>query len=256
MHGPPRRHNGYPHLYPTRTCLGTGPDERSFSDSLPSIRPLQNHWEILLKMPSSSPDDSAYLCDSLSPQELSCLAQEPAMHPILTETFRPGSATTILLRYYEFISTTIDTLERELERHQMDRERLFDHMMGSKRFRQRIHPVLEEFRQFYDRQHRTRYHPYGHTPSPLRTPSNPMIEGSPTTPSNVQTSPEQDHPSTPYLRLSTPHVAGKIEEHIKLEDCDATLNTEPIEGLTDGEDDEEHDCAGCQGEPENPEYSQ
>jgi hypothetical protein len=75
-----------------------------------------------------------------------------------------------------------------------------------------------------------------------------MNEDPPTTPSNVQTSPEQGHPSTPYLQLLTPHVAGKIEEHIKLEDCDATLNTEPIEGLTDGEDDEEHDCTGFQGQ--------
>jgi hypothetical protein len=56
------------------------------------------------------------------------------------------------------------------------------------------------------------------------------------------------HPLTPYLQLSTtPHAEGKIEEHIKLEDCDASLNTEPMEEPTDGKDDKEKGCAGCQG---------
>jgi hypothetical protein len=45
-------------------------------------------------------------------------------------------------------------------------------------------------------------------------------------------------PSTAYLQLSTPLAEEKTEEHIELEDCKATLNTEPMEGLTDGEDGE------------------
>jgi hypothetical protein len=69
-------------------------------------------------------------------------------------------------------------------------------------------------------------------------------------------------PSTPYLRLSTPLAEEKTEEHIKLEDCDATLNTEPMEGPTNGEGGKgtvaafpgDHEFQDCQHNHTVPQY--
>jgi hypothetical protein len=52
---------------------------------------------------------------------------------------------------------------------------------------------------------------------------------------DIHLGPVPGRPSTHYLQLSTPRTEEKTEEHIELEDCDATLNTKPMEVLTDRE---------------------
>jgi hypothetical protein len=52
---------------------------------------------------------------------------------------------------------------------------------------------------------------------------------------DIHLGPVPGRPSTPYFQLLTPRTEEKTEEHIELEDCEATLNTEPMEGLTNGE---------------------
>ena len=62
----------------------------------------------------STPSTDASI-ESLTPQELSSLTVDPEFRPQLEAAFTPGYNSTTTLRYYSFLSNTIDTLERELE---------------------------------------------------------------------------------------------------------------------------------------------
>jgi hypothetical protein len=69
------------------------------------------------------------------------------------------------------------------------------------------------------------------------TPPNNTSDNKSPSMEDIHLGPLPENPLAPYLRLSTPHseqAQDQIEEHIKLEDCDATLNTEPMEGVTNG----------------------
>jgi hypothetical protein len=142
-------------------------------------------------MSSSSSENSTFTIATLSPHELSRLVTEPTMNPLLNEAFHPGSETIIMLRYYASISETIDTLERELERHRLDREDLFENLTENRRFRRRMVPIVNDFRQLTGHRRRTRYHPYGQTPSPPRTPSNPASVHPPSSVASVVILPEE-----------------------------------------------------------------
>ena len=140
-------------------------------------------------MSSSTSDDSrSATLSTLSPPELSRLTTEPQMFHSISDAFLPDSSITVSLRYYAFMSRSIDTLEQELERIHTERQYMYDHLMQSDQFRRRITPVVNEYRLLTGQQSQRRYHPYGHTPPPIRTPSWP---GSVNPPSTIEIRPAQ-----------------------------------------------------------------
>jgi hypothetical protein len=127
-----------------------------------------------MSLSPSSSNSSSSLVATLSPQELSRLVTDADFNPALNEVFPAGSVSTAILRHYLFLSQSIDTLERELERHQLEREQLFDCLKDNGRFRQRIKPVLREFRVKNTRIRRTRpFHPYNRASSSSRSSTDP-----------------------------------------------------------------------------------
>jgi hypothetical protein len=100
--------------------------------------------------------------------------------------FSQHSASTAILRFYHFLSSSIEQLEKELERHQQEREILYDHLFENRTFCTRFQPLLDEFRQRQMEIHRA-IHPYSrptNSPTPVTTnnpPSNaiPGTKGMP-----------------------------------------------------------------------------
>jgi hypothetical protein len=118
-------------------------------------------------MSSSSSNNSSTASSSIiSPHEFSCLITEPEMTRALARTFASRPTSTAILRYYFFLSRSIERLHQELERHHHEQNTLFHHLFESRRFRMKVQPIVLRYRQFT-----SRYHPYGRTPSPLNAPS-------------------------------------------------------------------------------------
>ena len=86
--------------------------------------------------------------------------------------FSQHSASTAILRFYQFLSSSIEQLEKELERQQQERETLYDHLFENRTFCTRFQPLLDEFRQQQMEIHRA-IHPYSRpTDSPTPTTTN------------------------------------------------------------------------------------
>jgi hypothetical protein len=119
----------------------------------PTVRSFQNCWKV-----------------SLNLQELSRLLLAPHMTLPVSTTFECYPTTTATLRHYAFLSKSIVTLEEELERHQVEREDIYDHMMQNGVFRRKIQPIIVNYRQTAPR--RTRFRSYNYnSPSPSPSPS-------------------------------------------------------------------------------------
>ena len=101
----------------------------------------------LSTMSTSSSSDS-YSTPTLipSPQELSSLITDPYTNEQVDRKFRNKPTSSAILRYYTFISHTITELEGELERHQQEREILYDNLFTSRTFKYKIRPIVEEYR--------------------------------------------------------------------------------------------------------------
>ena len=97
--------------------------------------------------------------EPLTPQELSSLVVNPEFRPQLEVAFTPGHNSTTTLRYYTFLSNTIDTLEQELEQHQLEWEAMFDQLGDSDRFWTHISPIIELYRWRKIEQWHPRIHP-------------------------------------------------------------------------------------------------
>lgn len=182
--------------------------------------------------------------------------------------FAQNSASTAILRYYKFLSFSIEHLEQELERYHQEREVLYDHLFENQTFRTRIRPLVDEFRH-RQAQVRHGFHPYGRpTSSPAPTPSNnrPAIDDSHSQPSS---SPTDDNvrafiPS-PIDPLSHEGIQGRASVRLHDQsDNDHSLSSyytaihnepgskkSPIIIL----DDEEEEGEGCEEGPENPDRS-
>jgi hypothetical protein len=154
---------------------------------------------------SSSTSDNSDLdaLTTFSPYELSRMTTEPLMLNPLNDAFPPRSPNTVALRYYAFMSHSIAALEREIERIHIERQLMYDHMMVNGLFRRRIAPILREYRLLTGQQNRRRYHPYGHTPSPIPTPSR---QGSEQPPSSIEILPAEA-----LARIMTPPNASSID---------------------------------------------
>jgi hypothetical protein len=113
-------------------------------------------------MPSSNDTTSETI---LSYDELSHLLVDPDMLYRISRTFASHPTSTTTLRYYRFLSLSIDRLELDLERHRLEQQALFTHLMDCRTFRTLINPTVQEYRQ------RAHFHPYERSPSPLAPPS-------------------------------------------------------------------------------------
>ena len=118
---------------------------------------------------SSSRVDDSYFLDTLTSRELSRLLTDTNYIPALEYAFQQESATTTTLQSYNFLSLTIDALEQELERHQIEREHLLTRLMKDQQFTRNIPPILRNFRDPRSLRRRKRHFPYQRL-SPHSTP--------------------------------------------------------------------------------------
>jgi len=197
---------------------------------------------------SHSSDNS---CCSLppvpSPQELSHLLTDPDLLQTISRSFAQKRTTTAVLRYYNFLSSSIAALEEELERHQQERETIYDYLFESRSFTNRLQPIVSEYRH-RRALHRRGFHPY----SQLSTPSPPNASSSNQSPSteefHTQLSPQPSGSIDPLSHEDTQErVAIRLGSYYTA--IDETLGTSmenPITIL----DDEANGCQECQGEHE------
>jgi len=176
-------------------------------------------------MSSSSSNDSFTEIATLSPQELSRLVTDQNMNRPILDAFPSYSPSTMNLRNYAFLSDSIDVLERELERHQLEREQIYDDLLHDRRFRRRIGPILKDYR---NRRRRTRAHPYDRSPTPPRTPSD---QNSINPPSSIQILPEEA-----LARIPTPSDRGSTTSfHTAIDEATGTTRLNPIIIVDDDE---------------------
>ena len=107
------------------------------------------------------------------PQELSNLITDPYTNEQVDRKFRNKPTSSAILRYYTFISHSITQLEEELERHQQEREILYDNLFASRTFKYKIRPIVEEEEYRHRRAMRRRgQHPYSRRASPSTSSTN------------------------------------------------------------------------------------
>lgn len=198
---------------------------------------------------SHSSDNS---CCSLppvpSPQELSHLLTDPNLLQTISRTFAQKRTTTAVLRYYNFLSSSIAALEEELERHQQERETIYDHLFESRSFTNRLQPIVSEYRH-RRALHRRGFHPYGQfsTPSPPNTTS-PANQSPSTEEFHTQLSPQ---PSGSINPLSHEDTQDRVGVHLAsfnttIDEILGTSRRNPITIL----DDEAHGCEECREDHE------
>ena len=97
-------------------------------------------------MATFSSDDSTCARTRIpSPNEFSHLSIDPYASQLLKAKFARSSSAAIL-RQYQFLSGSIETLENELARHKDERRILHDALFESAKFRYRIRPIVETYR--------------------------------------------------------------------------------------------------------------
>lgn len=113
-------------------------------------------------MPSSNDTTSETI---LSYDELSRILVDPDTLYRVSRTFASHPTSSATLRYYRFLSLSIDRLELDLERHRLEQQSIFTHLMDSGTFRMKIHPIIQEYRR------RPGFHPYGRSSTSPTPPS-------------------------------------------------------------------------------------
>jgi hypothetical protein len=162
----------------------------------------------------SSSASSTAAISTLTPQELSRLLLAPHTTLSVTKSFENYPTSTATLRHYAFISQSIVTLEEELERHQLEREEIFEYMMQSRLFRRKIQPIVTNYRPTASR--RTRFQTYGCTPSPSPSPDSypSSIDVGSNSSESIKILPEEAlaRNSTPSVTSSTGSFHSPIDE--------------------------------------------
>ena len=155
-------------------------------------------------MSTSSTSDS-YSAPTLipSPQELSNLITDLYTNEQVDRKFRNKPTSSAILRYYTFISHSITKLKGELERHQQEREILYDNLFTSRTFKYKICPIVEEY-QHCRAMRRRSHHPYGCRASPS-TPSTNSSPSSEEFPPFQAPSPKKEQTTTPSPINSSSH---------------------------------------------------
>jgi hypothetical protein len=152
----------------------------------------------------------------LSPEELSQILLHPDFPHQIAATFDDEPVVTVALRYFSFISYQANELERLLEIHRSEQERLFTDLMVHSRFRRDINPFVIEHR-------RTRYHPYRRTPSPVSTPSNDDSISPPTSP------PDDPSPTREIPVLQPPSPANSLASYVTAAEVPGSSPENPID---------------------------
>ena len=147
-----------------------------------------------------------------SPAELGLLLSFPPLNQRIGATFDHNPTVLAILRYYCFITQNIDHLQLNLERHDIERTDLFEHLMGNDAFQNNIQPLIEEYRQ-----RSRRNEPYDQRPEPPRTPSDPRSEEPslsdvPVSPKDIPlpTSNESSDPSIPATVPIHDHTSSSL----------------------------------------------
>ena len=129
------------------------------------FKTIGKYWTV--NMSSTTSNNSSTASSSIiSSHESSRLITKPKMTCSLARTFASRPTSTAILRYYFFLSRSIDWLEQDLEWHQHEKNTLYDHLFKSRRFRMKVQTIIQQYWQLTPR-----YHPYGRTPSPPGMPS-------------------------------------------------------------------------------------
>ena len=205
---------------------------------------------------SSNSSSSSSSDLNLSPHEFSRIITNPDFIPQLSEVFDDPNPHN-LLRYYSFISLTIDQLERELERSRIEQEVVFNGLFEYPRVRTRLQPIIRQSR--HQRQVRHRFHPYGRTPSPPRTPSDDNSVSPPSnTPSSVPILPEEALARIPSPEIPSPDSGSPRSYHTAIDDLPGSKSNPILVGDEEESgskqrpieiaDDDEDLCEGCEGE--------
>jgi hypothetical protein len=179
-------------------------------------------------MSSSSSDNLSTTAEPvLSPTELSRLISEPDMLYSISTTFASKPTTTATLRYYAFLSRSINQLELDLDRHQLELQAMFVHLMETRSFQTKIRPIVHEYR----RKIRSRFHPYSRTsnsPTPPSTNNSPSIDNEIQGRVSVELHNRYDNP---YYTAIDDALGSKKHPIIVT-------------------DDEKEECEGCRGDHE------
>jgi hypothetical protein len=95
---------------------------------------------------SSSPASSVSDSPFTSQFELSRMLTQPGIARDISNAFSDSPTATIICRHYSFISSNIDQLRADLERHRIERDDMYRIMMGSPLVRERLLPLLLDYR--------------------------------------------------------------------------------------------------------------
>jgi hypothetical protein len=140
---------------------------------------------------SFSSDDSYSTPSPIpSPQEFSHLITDPDTLHSIARRFASRKSSSTILRYYKFLSQSVAQLEEELERHQREREIIYDHLFDNRSFRMMIRPIVNEYRHKRTLI-RQGFHPYSRTlgsPNISSTNNTPSIDEFPSQPAPIPTS--------------------------------------------------------------------
>jgi hypothetical protein len=196
-------------------------------------------------MSSSSSSFDSYSAPSHipSPQELSHLLTEPDSLQSIAHQFTSKPTSTAILRHYAFLSHSIAQLEEELERHQMEREVIYDHLFDNQSFRTRIRPIVNEYRK---RGTLTRqgFHPYS------RTSGSPIVPSADNSPSTNNRPSIEMVPSADNSLSTQEGIHGRIsvEIHDRYTPQDDALGSKEHPIIVT--DDEKEEYEGCRGDHE------
>lgn len=174
---------------------------------------------------TSSNNDNSSTASSpiISPHEFSRLITDPEMTRSVARTFASRPTSTAVLRYYFFLSRSIDRLDQELERHRHERNTIFGHLFEKRSFRMKIQPIIQRYRHLASRTHRG-YHPYSHSPSPPDTSltnNPPSIDNRPTG-SDTSPTPIDNNNIDP---LSQEGIRGYVSVEVHDQSNDDSLNS-------------------------------
>lgn len=164
--------------------------------------------------------------NSISPQELSDLVSRGDNYDALERGLNSPSNNTTTLRAFTFVSSTVSTLEEELERQQIEREILYNNLVADSHFRQTLRPILARHRlRATHRARRVRLQtPYNRSPvastSALPPPSSPGSS------SSHHSAGSGTHDDPIYIHDEDENICARCfgEGHM-YEDCDAKIRT-------------------------------
>ena len=148
-------------------------------------------------MAFSSDDSTCAPTSTPTPNEFSRLMGDEDALFDLKRKFAQRPTHAAVLRSYEFITMTMNSLEEELERQTAERKALYDYLFGQQKFRTRVRPIVEQYRHKLARIRRG-FHPY-HRPTAISNESSTSSSASSSTSSSSKKSRAPPRPITPSL---------------------------------------------------------